>query len=63
MENVSPTLSESDPFRLIASPLHTVILIAAEGVMAVRTTMHVEQMRNAIDLNRVHMYERTMLTE
>ena len=31
--------------------------------MAVRTTMHADQMRNAIDLNRVHMYERTMLSE
>ena len=63
MESVSPTLSDSDRFRRIASPLHTVILLAAEGVMAVRTTMHVEQMRNAIDLNRIHMYERTMLAE
>jgi CAAX protease family protein len=63
MESASPTQSESEQFRQIASPLHTVILLAAEGVMAVRTAMHAEQMRNAVDLNRVHMYERTMLTE
>jgi membrane protease YdiL (CAAX protease family) len=63
MENSSPGLLAADPFRKIASPVHTVILLAAEGVMAVRTAMHADQMRNAIDLNRVHMYERTMLTE
>jgi membrane protease YdiL (CAAX protease family) len=63
MESASPTQSESQQFLQIASPLHTVILLAAEGVVGVRTAMHAEKMRNAIDLNRVHMYERTMLTE
>jgi len=31
--------------------------------MVVRTAMRAEQMRAATDLNRIHMYERTMLTE
>src|SRR5436853_291350 len=63
MERASPTQSASEQFRQIASPLHTVILLVAEGVMAARSTMHAEQMRNAVNLNRLHMYERTMLTE
>lgn len=63
MESASPTRSESEQFRQIASPLHTVILLAAEAVMALRSAMHAEQMRNVVDLNRIHMYERTMLTE
>lgn len=62
MESASPT--ESNPaFQSIAHPLHTVILLAAEGVMLVRAAMQAEHMRNAVDLNRVRMYERTMLTE
>ena len=63
MERASPTQSESEQFRQIASPLHTVILLAAEVVMALRSATHAEQMRNVVDLNRIHMYERTMLTE
>jgi uncharacterized protein len=63
MESASPTHSESAQFRQIASPLHTVILLAAEAVIALRSVIHAEQMRNAVDLNRIHMYERTMLTE
>jgi membrane protease YdiL (CAAX protease family) len=58
-----PARSNSESFRRIAHPLHTIILLAAEGVMAVRASMQAQQMRTAVDLNRVRMYERTMLTE
>ena len=62
MDAVPPT--ESNPsFHRIAHPIHTIILLAAEAVMVVRAAMHAEQMRTAVDLNRVRMYERTMLTE
>src|SRR5882757_2977347 len=62
MDVASPT--ESNPAHLrIAHPLHTIILLAAEAVMVVRAAMHAEQMRSAVDLNRVRMYERTMLIE
>ncbi len=50
-------------FHRIAHPLHTVILLAAGAVLVVRGAMRAEQMRSAVDLNRVRMYERTMLTE
>ena len=62
MDAVSPT--ESKPtLQRIAHPLHTIILLAAEAVMVVRAAMRAEHLRTAVDLNRVRMYERTMLTE
>jgi membrane protease YdiL (CAAX protease family) len=62
VEPASPT--ESNPaLHRIAHPLHTIVLLAAEAIMVVRAAMRAEQMRNAVDLNRVRMYERTMLTE
>ncbi len=63
METVSEVQSQPDHFRSIAHPLHTFILLAAEGAMALRSAMLAEQMRNTVDLNRIRMYERTMLTE
>lgn len=60
---VSSTKADSSSVLRIAHPLHTVLLLAAEGVLVVRSAMHAEQMRSAVNLNRVHMYERTMLTE
>ena len=63
METASPTQSNSECFRRIAHPLHTIFLLAGEGVLVVRAAMNAERMRTAVDLNRVQMYERTMLTE
>jgi membrane protease YdiL (CAAX protease family) len=62
MEAASPTEPNS-AFQRIAHPLHTIILLAAEAVMVIRAAMRAEQMRTAVDLNRVRMYERTMFTE
>jgi uncharacterized protein len=50
-------------FRRIAHPVHTIILLAVEGVFAIRGANHAEQLRSHVDANRVQMYERTMLTE
>lgn len=62
MDDVSP--AELNPgLHRIAHPLHTIALLAGEAVMVIRAAMRAEQMRNAVDLNRVRMYERTMLTE
>jgi membrane protease YdiL (CAAX protease family) len=62
MEATSPPAPDPG-FHRIAHPLHTVILLAALAVMVVRSALRAEQMRNAVDLNRIRMYERTMLTE
>jgi len=63
MQITAPAPAESAFFRRIAHPIHTMILLVGEGALVVRSAMHAEQMRNAVNLNRVHMYERTMLTE
>lgn len=63
MVTVSLTKADSSSVRRIAHPLHTVVFLAAEGVLVVRAAIHAEQMRSAFNLDRVHMYERTMLTE
>lgn len=63
METVALTQSNTEDFHRIAHPLHTIILLAGVGAMVVRTALRVELMRAAPDLNRMQIYERTMLTE
>ncbi len=63
MQTAPPTSADSASYGRIAHPLHTIIFLAAEGALVVRAAMHAEQMRTAVNFNRVHMYERTMLTE
>jgi CAAX protease family protein len=55
--------SESDRYRRVAAPLHTVLVLAAAGAWAIRGVMHSDQMRAAVALNRIGMYGRTMLFE
>jgi uncharacterized protein len=55
--------SKAEPLNRIASPVHTAVLLAALGLTVLRTAMHAQQMRTAINLDRVRMYERTLLTE
>ena len=54
---------QTDDFRPIASPWHTLALILGEAFIVFRAASHAEQMRSAADLNRVQMYSRTILTE
>jgi uncharacterized protein len=63
MHTAPPMQANSARFRRIAHPFHTIILLAVEGVFAIRGAIHAEQMRSHVDANRIHMYERTMLTE
>ena len=63
METSPVAQSNADPFRRVASPWHTLILLAAEGVMVYRGAMYADRMRAVVDPNRIQMYERTMLTE
>jgi uncharacterized protein len=55
--------SNPHPFRRVAHPLHTVVLLAAQALIVVRTAMHAPQMHAAAEYSRSQMYERTMLTE
>jgi uncharacterized protein len=55
--------SKSDAYQRIANPLHTFVVLAAAGAMAFRGAVNVNQMRTALNFNRVRMYERTIVTE
>jgi len=63
METTAVMQPTPDNFRRIASPAHTLILLAAEGVLVWRGAIRFQQLQSAADLNRVQMYERTILTQ
>jgi uncharacterized protein len=47
----------------IASPLHTVILLSAIGVQSVRSALRGQQLHATVNLDRMRLYERTILAE
>jgi len=63
MESTAEMQSNPDRLPRVASPLHTVVLLAVQGILVFRAATHAQHMRTAVDFNRVQMYERTMLTE
>jgi membrane protease YdiL (CAAX protease family) len=63
METSATAPSASGLYTRIANPLHTILVLAAQGVLAFRTMMRVDQMRAAVNVDRVQIYERTMLLE
>jgi uncharacterized protein len=63
MATASLAQSAPDDVRRIAHPLHTVALLAVQGVLLVRGIAHVYQMRAAVDANRVAMYTKTIIID
>jgi membrane protease YdiL (CAAX protease family) len=63
MEIAAVAPSESERYRRVAAPIHTVLVLAAEGAWAVRGALNADHMRAAVNLNRIGMYGRTMLLE
>jgi len=63
MEPSATPKANTDYLGRVASPLHTLILLAVQGGMVYRTAMRASQMRAAVDLNRVQMYSRTIITQ
>lgn len=61
-ESSTGAQSESGLYSRIAWPLHTVLLLAAIGIQAYRSVTHGDQMR-AVNLDRIRMYELTILVE
>jgi uncharacterized protein len=55
-----PTL---DQFRRIAAPLHTILILAIEAVIAYWGKIHSDQWRAVANLDRVRIYERTIFFE
>ncbi len=60
MNNIQ--VQPSSPSR-IASPLHTIIVLAAQAVLAYRGMTSANQLRSAVAPDRIHLYARTLLTE
>ena len=58
-------LTESPPecFEAVAAPWHTVVVLAAIGLLVFRGRIQAEQMRAAINPDRIHLYKRILLTE
>jgi uncharacterized protein len=54
---------ESDQYRRIAAPLHTVLVLAVQFVLAYVGKIHTDQARAAVNLDRIRIYERTILFE
>ena len=54
---------ESERYRRVAAPLHTVLVLAASGAWAWRGFLNAEHFRSAVSPNRIGMYGRTMLFE
>lgn len=50
-------------FQPVARPWHTAILIVAQALLALRSATHAEQIRSGVALDRIHLYERTMLVQ
>ena len=48
---------------LIASPIHTAILLAAIGVQSFRSAMRAGQLHGSVNLDHMRLYERTILVE
>ena len=63
MSTLSLARSDSVPVRRIANPLHTVALLAAQGILIVRSVAHANQMRTAANSSHVAIYIRTMIVE
>jgi membrane protease YdiL (CAAX protease family) len=54
---------ESDRYRRVAAPIHTVLVLAAALAWAFRGFIRADQMRSAVNVNHIGMYGRTMLFE
>ncbi len=58
MATLAPSIPKPNPLRRVASPIHTVLLLAALSAIAVRSVLYGNEMRSA---GRIQIYERTML--
>jgi membrane protease YdiL (CAAX protease family) len=60
METAVTAPSASVYYTRIANPLHTILVLAAQGGLAFRAMVRVDQMRTAANVDRVQIYERTI---
>ena len=55
--------STAQPYRLIASPWHTLLVLAVELLIAYRGVLRAANARAGLGVTRPRMYLRTMLVE
>src|SRR5260221_11582965 len=63
MATTATARSEPDLYGRIAAPLHTIIVLAVQGALVVRGVIRADQTRAMASMNRVTLYERTILSE
>jgi membrane protease YdiL (CAAX protease family) len=63
MATTATPRSEPDLYGRIAAPLHTILVLAVQGALVVRGVIRTDQARAMASMNRVTMYERTILSE
>lgn len=63
MATTATARSEPDLYGRIAAPLHTILVLAAQGALVVRGVIRADQARAMASMNRMTMYERTILSE
>jgi membrane protease YdiL (CAAX protease family) len=63
METAALAQPGAKTFERVASPWHTVIVLGIVAASVYRGMTRVEQMRDAVNLNRIALYEKTILFE
>jgi uncharacterized protein len=63
METDTRTDTQSDALRPVASPWHTVVVLAVIAVLVFRGRIQVEQMREMANPDHISLYKRTILSE
>jgi membrane protease YdiL (CAAX protease family) len=63
METDILTPPKAAAHRLIASPWHTLLVLAVQGFLALRGKIHADHMRAVVNPDRIGVYERTIFFE
>jgi CAAX protease family protein len=63
METAATSSPAPDQYACIASPLHTFLVLAAQMGLALRTIVRLGHMGAAANVDRVQLYERTLMSE
>ena len=63
MESSAPTQSASDRYPQVASPIHTILVLAAMGGWAISHKIFADQLSTVANPNRVRFYLVTLLYE
>ena len=63
MSTEASTRIPGEHFRPIAAPVHTVLVLSLQGLLAYLGKMRLDHLRGSITLDHVRVYERTIVSE